>query len=354
LLHQRLLAALASFPTLTVIALAAEVRRRSSFPAGGVIRFRHRRREGHAGRHRAASSRKAATLCGGRSTTASNGDSTMRIILATSGVIAGLLLLTSHIVQAQDARSEIEGIVKEYIESHPDEVGQIVKEYLVKHPEAVGEIMVSVLKHRPAGAGVKDTAMNPSGDGKAGVDDTAIAANAATLFSSPHQVILGNPNGDVTLVEFFDYSCGFCKRALADTLALIKDDPNLKIVLKEFPILGPGSAEAARVAIAVRMQDLDRRKYLAFHQELLGSPGPASKEKALTAAKDQGLDMARLELDMASAEINATLGEDAKLAGALGIRGTPGYVIGDKVVRGAVGVAALKAQIETARGHGVN
>ena len=92
---------------------------------------------------------------------------------------------------------------------------------------------------------------------------------------------LGNPQGDVTLVEFFDYSCGFCKRALSDMLALLKDDPKLKIVLKEFPILGPGSVEAARVAVAVRMQDPGGQKYLAFHQELLGAPGPATRDRAL-------------------------------------------------------------------------
>ena len=141
---------------------------------------------------------------------------------------------------------------------------------------------------------------------------------------------------------------------LPDTLTLLKDDPNLKIVLKEFPILGAGSAEAARIAVAVRMQDPEGQKYLAFHQELLGGGGPASKEKALAAAKDQGLDIARLEQDAASDEVGATLSEDAKLASAMGIRGTPGYVVGDKVVLGAVGITALKERIEAARGHGVN
>jgi protein-disulfide isomerase len=174
------------------------------------------------------------------------------------------------------------------------------------------------------------------------------------LFSSPHQVTLGNPQGDVTLVEFFDYSCGFCKRALPDMLALIKDDPNLKIVLKELPILGPGSAEAARVAVAVRMQDPDGQKYLAFHRELFETPGPTSKDKALAAAKNQGLDMARLDTDLASDEITATLSEDVKLAGAMSITGTPTYVVGSNVVSGAVGPAALKGWIATARGHGVN
>jgi len=150
-------------------------------------------------------------------------------------------------------------------------------------------------------------------------------------------------------VEFFDYSCGFCKRAMPDLLTLLKDDPKLKIVLKELPILGPGSMDAARVAVAVRMQDIDGNKYLAFHRELLGSPGPASREKALAAAKDLGLDMTRLEQDIGNDEITSTIKEDVQLASAVGISGTPGYVIGKQVVFGAVGIAELKRKIDAAR-----
>ncbi len=274
--------------------------------------------------------------------------------LCIYAAVTVLALIAPAAGQAQSARDEIDAVIKDYLAAHPDEVGEIAKGYLIKHPEAVGEILAEVLKHRKAAAG-SGTTPAPAADVQATPDrGAAIAGNAAALFSSPHQVTLGNPNGDVTLVEFFDYSCGYCKRALPDMLTLINGDPNLKIVLKELPILGPGSAEAARIAVAVRMQDPDGRKYLAFHQELLGAPGPASKEKALAAAKDQGLDMARLEQDMASAEVSATISEDAKLAAAVGIRGTPGYVVGDKVVFGAVGVAALKERIDAARGHSVN
>ena len=204
----------------------------------------------------------------------------------------------------------------------------------------MGQILTEILKHRPAAAA---SAAGAAGGERA----AAIAANAAALFSSPHQVTLGDPQGDVTLVEFFDYSCGFCKRALPDTLALLADDPHLKIVLKEFPILGPGSAAAARVAIAARMQD--PAKYLAFHRALLGGAGPASEQKALDAARDQGFDLARLENDMASDEVVVTIDEDMKLASALGVSGTPAYVVGKGVVVGAVGAAALKERIAQAR-----
>jgi protein-disulfide isomerase len=181
-----------------------------------------------------------------------------------------------------------------------------------------------------------------------------IERHATLLFSSRHQVTLGNPEGDVTLVEFFDYNCGFCKRALSDMLALINEDPNLKIVLKELPILGPGSIDAARVAVAVRMEDPSGQKYLGFHQELLGGHGPASRERALVAAVGQGFDLASLKRDMASDEVRATITEDMQLADAVGITGTPGYVIGNNVVLGAVGIAALKARIAAARGQRIN
>jgi protein-disulfide isomerase len=281
-------------------------------------------------------------------TTSEDGEKTMKAVNIVGAVLAGLLLFAQQPSRAQDLRGEIDGIIKDYLANHPDEIGEIVKNYMVAHPQVVGQILAELLKHRAAvstsagAAGVASANTAPEASG-------AIASNASQLFSSPHQVTLGDPKGDVTLVEFFDYSCGFCKRALPDMLTLLKNDPKLKIVLKEFPILGPGSADAARVAVAVRMQDPDGKKYLAFHQELLGGPGPASKEKALAAAKDQGLDMTRLEHDMASDEVNKTLSEDMTLANAIGIHGTPSYVVGKNLVVGAIGVAALESDIAAAR-----
>ena len=277
-------------------------------------------------------------------------------------LVAGLLMMMPTTIAAQDLRGQIETIVKEYLASHPDEVAGIVKDYMIQHPEMVGQILGEILKRRAgaAAAGNGAPAGVPGNGATAGAAPAAparaaaIAANAGQLLSSPHQVTLGNPDGDVTLVEFFDYSCGYCKRALPDLLALIKDDPRLKIVLKEFPILGPGSTEAARVAIAVRMQDPTGAKYLAFHQQLLATPGPASRDKALAAAQQAGLDMARLTNDMGSDEIAATLTEDAGLARTLGATGTPTYVVGKDVVVGAIGVAGLKDRIDGARRQAAN
>jgi protein-disulfide isomerase len=175
-----------------------------------------------------------------------------------------------------------------------------------------------------------------------------VKQHAKALFSSPHQVVLGNPNGQVTFVEFFDYNCGFCKRAMDDMFTLMKDDPKLKVVLKEFPVLGPGSVEAAQVAVALRMQDKAGKKYVDFHQKLLGGRGEANKERALAVAKDVGADMDRLNKDMQSAEVKATLEENFKLAETLGLNGTPSYVIGDNVIVGAVGLAALRKGVNSA------
>jgi protein-disulfide isomerase len=178
---------------------------------------------------------------------------------------------------------------------------------------------------------------------------SAIKNHSDALFNSPRQVVLGNPQGDVTFVEFFDYNCGYCKRALNDMVEIMGKDPKLKVVLKEFPVLGPGSVEAAQVAVAVRMQDKTGKKYLEFHQKLLGGRGQVDKAKALAAAKEIGLDMARLDKDLKSDEVSKTIEESMKLAEALGLNGTPSYVIGNDVVIGAVGQAQLSQKIQAAR-----
>src|SRR5215470_977291 len=160
----------------------------------------------------------------------------------------------------------------------------------------------------------------------------------------------GDPKGDVTVVEFFDYNCSYCKRAMSDMLDLMKDDRKLKFVLKEFPVLGEGSTQAAQVAAAVRMQDTTGgKKYLEFHQKLLGGRGQADLARALAAAKDVGLDVARIEKDMASDEVKATIEENFKLAEALGLNGTPSYVVGNDVLVGAVGLNTLKEKVNGAR-----
>ena len=268
-------------------------------------------------------------------------------IVATT-ISALLFLLPATTSRTQESHEQLNAVVKQYLAAHPDVVGEIVKDYVIKYPDIFKDILVDSLKQQPAAIAAPGTNANPPA---AANQADAVKKNAGSLFGSAHQVTLGNPDGDVTMVEFFDYNCGFCKGALPAMLTLLGDDPKLKVVLKEWPILGPGSVDAAHVAIAVRMQDPNGQKYLAFHRKLLGDPGPADKEKALAAAAAAGLDVLRLEQDMASDEVRATIDENIALARAIGINGTPGYVIGNAVVPGAVGVAALKDQIATARVH---
>ena len=220
------------------------------------------------------------------------------------------------------------------------EIEGILKNYLLTHPEILQEAMAELEKKQQAVDAEKSK--------------VAVKEHKQLLFSSPRQVTLGNVQGDVTLVEFFDYNCGYCKRALSDLMNLMKADAKLKVVLKEFPVLGPGSVEAAQVATAVRMQDRSGKKYLEFHQKLLGGRGQADRARALAVAKDIGMDMARLEKDMSSDEVRATLEESMQLADKLGLNGTPSYVVGPTVVVGAVGFESLKEKVESARACAAN
>jgi len=224
---------------------------------------------------------------------------------------------------------------QEFSTPQKSEIERIIKDYIISHPEVLQEAIAELDKRQAAAEAEKAK--------------SAVASNAETIFNSSRQVVLGNAKGDVTLVEFFDYNCGFCKRAMADMQELLKDDPKLKVVLKEFPVLGPGSVEAAKVAVAVRMQDKTGKKYLDFHLKLLGGRGQADKARALAVAKEVGMDMARLDKDMASDEVKVSLEESLKLAETLGLNGTPSYIVGSDVVVGAVGLDALRSKVAQAR-----
>src|SRR5690349_7564622 len=215
------------------------------------------------------------------------------------------------------------------------DIEAIIKNYLVTHPEVLEESMTELSKRQA--------------DAEAKKHEASVSQNSDAIFNSPRQVVLGNKDGDVTFVEFFDYNCGYCKRAMSDMLDLLKSDPKLKVVLKEFPVLSQGSVEAAQVAVAVRMQDPSGKKYLDFHQKLLGGRGAADKARAMQAAKEAGLDTARIEKDIQSPEVRTTIEENFKLAEAMGMNGTPSYVIGKQIVVGAVGVDSLKEKIAVAR-----
>ena len=249
----------------------------------------------------------------------------LRSPLAAVLIAVGLALPAAIPARAQSFTTDQRG-----------EIERIVKEYLLSHPELLQDVMAELEKRQAAA----DTEKHQS----------AIKEYSDAIFASPRQVTLGNAQGDVTVVEFFDYNCGYCKRALSDMLELLKTDGKLKFVLKEFPVLGDGSVQAAQVAAAARMQDKSGgKKYLEFHQKLLGGRGEADKARALAVAKETGFDVARIEKDMTSEEVKAQIEESFKLAEALGLNGTPSYVVGREVVVGAVGLNTLKEKVNTAR-----
>jgi protein-disulfide isomerase len=213
------------------------------------------------------------------------------------------------------------------------EIEQIVRDYLLANPEVIEEAIEALRAKRQAEEVAAQT--------------KAIGEHRELIFDSGNQMVLGNPDGAITLVEFFDYNCGYCKRALSDMTALIAANPDLRVVMKEFPILSPGSVEAARLSVAVKDQAPDR--YLEFHQELFNRPGEATGEKAQEVARDLGFDVAALSTAANAADVTANLQEVQMLANALGISGTPSYVIGAELVPGAAGYDALQSKVEAMR-----
>jgi len=214
------------------------------------------------------------------------------------------------------------------------EIEAIIKDYLIKNPEVLGEALEALQQKQEAQA--------------AAAHAPTIAANKKVIFDSPRAATYGNPNGDVTLVEFFDYNCGYCKHAVNDVAKLVSEDPKLKVVFKELPVLAKSSETAARIAIAVRMQDKGN-KYFEFHRRLLANKGEATKERALAAAKEAGFDIARIQKDMDSEEVNKSLAEAKAIADGLGIQGTPTFIIGDELIVGAQGYDKLKSKIASVR-----
>lgn len=178
---------------------------------------------------------------------------------------------------------------------------------------------------------------------------TAIAQMHDQIFNGPGQIVLGNPDGDVTLVEFFDYNCGYCRAAVPDMAKLLAEDPDLKVILKEFPILSNESIDAARVGVLVGETDAD---YWSFHEALFSARGKVDKATALAAAEDLGLSPISLEIQMGDERVAKSIQSSYAIAQALGISGTPTYIIGNEIIPGAIGIEALRQRIANMRACG--
>jgi protein-disulfide isomerase len=210
----------------------------------------------------------------------------------------------------------------------------VVREYLIQNPEVLQEALAELEKRQV--------------EAQRAAAVSALRDSKDALHNAPHSIVAGNPQGDVTLVEFFDYNCGYCKRALADVRGLVKGDPKLRLVMKDFPVLGPDSVEASRVALAVKNQ-LSGDKLFDYHVRLMETRGRVNGEKALALAKEMGLDVARIQKDMDSPTIRAALQENVALGDKLGLTGTPAFIVGEEIIPGAVGAEPLRRVVASVR-----
>jgi protein-disulfide isomerase len=215
-----------------------------------------------------------------------------------------------------------------------DEFEQRVRNYLLAHPEVISD----ALNRLEAKQGEQDAAGAQA----------ALKAHAAEVFQDRDSPVSGNFNGDVTVVEFFDYNCPYCKMMVPLMAQAEAADPQLRIVYKEFPILGPGSVFAAKAALAANKQS----KYVAFHRALYQVRGHLEEAQVLEVARTVGLDVDRMKTDMQDAAIEGMLEKNGNLAQALQITGTPGFVTGDQITTGATDLKTFQALIAKARsGH---
>jgi protein-disulfide isomerase len=221
-------------------------------------------------------------------------------------------------------------------DSQKKEMGEFIREYLLQNPEVMIEVQNALEAKQQAQRADQST--------------KAVATYKDEIFSSPTDVVLGNPKGDVTVVEFFDYNCGYCKRAMSDMDEILKKDTKVRFVLKEFPILGPDSMAAHKVANAVRLVAPD--KYAEFHRELLVGQEHASEATAISVASDLGVDEAAIRKSMQEQPNDDIVKQAYQLANAIGITGTPTYVVGDEAVFGAVGLDEIEQKVGNVRSCG--
>ena len=203
---------------------------------------------------------------------------------------------------SSDQRKELVGIVKEILLNNP--------EILLEAQNALEAKMDKIQADRMA---------------------VAIKEHASELYRPAASPVVGNAKGDVPVIEFFDYNCGYCKKALSDVAKLVDKDKQVRVILKEFPILAKGSEEASKVALAAKLQG----KYWEFHRTMLQNQGQANEASALKVAEKLGLDMTRLKKDMASPEIKKEIDDTRELASKMGIQGTPHFIVGDRIIPGA-------------------
>jgi protein-disulfide isomerase len=261
------------------------------------------------------------------------------ILLSATGIAVALGMLAFGFMAGQkqvaNASAEPQATTVASADSAVDrgQVETIVRDYLLDNPEVLLE-MQGALEARQRE--------------EQRVAHLEVIKNAKDeIFNAGYDGVVGNPNGKVTIVEFYDYNCGYCKRAQEDMLALTAADPELRFVLKEFPILGPDSQKAHVVSMAFRT--LMPEKFGEFHNQLLGAPGRAGEASAIKIALSLGADETKLREAMKDPAILDSFAKTYDLANKLSITGTPSYVVGNEVVFGALGADVLSEKIKTAK-----
>jgi protein-disulfide isomerase len=214
------------------------------------------------------------------------------------------------------------------------EIEAIIKDYLVRNPEVIRDAMQELERRQVVEAQA--------------LTKKKIGERAEEIYRSPDDLVLGNPSGKVTVVEFFDYNCGYCKRAIPEVKKLIESDADVRVVIKEFPILGPGSLYAARAALASRKQG----KYVEFHEALTELDGVKDETTVLQVAEQVGLDVDKLKTDMEDEAVSEVIRRNYSLAESLSINGTPSFVIDETLEPGFVQFDVLARHVATVRQNG--
>lgn len=258
-------------------------------------------------------------------------------VLAVAAVAAGLAFLflneaerTGPIVTEAD-RGAAAPAAERLSDAQKQDVRNIVREYLIENPDVIVEAL-EILQSRH-----QQTEQQRNRG--------ALAANVDRLVNSRGDPAIGNPEASVTVVEFFDYQCPYCKRMAQDLADLAAEDPDLRIVFKEFPVFGTESTLATRAALAAAKQG----KYLEFHLAVMNLRGAPSESAIFRLASRLDLDLDRLRTDMQSQEIEATIQDNYRLAQEIGVRGTPAFIVGDELIPGAMSLQAMRDLIARKR-----
>jgi protein-disulfide isomerase len=232
------------------------------------------------------------------------------------------------------AAGAVPALASEFTDSQKQELGVFIHDYLMKNPEVLRDALQELDRRQT--------------QADAAARKEALTEKAAAVFHEDGDLVGGNPKGKITVVEFFDYNCGYCRKAFPDVMKMIGGDKDIRLVMKEFPILGPGSTYAARAALASRKQG----KYWEYHLAMMRHEGRIDEATADEVADSIGLDVNKLKADMKSDEVEQVISRNIDLAERLNIQGTPAFIIDETIIPGAIGYDGLTAAVKQVRDKG--